>query len=62
MFNGNSNQMSVEDFIFRIEHIQAHYDISWDFHLLVAGAAKDWYWLLIRTHGLLKWPLFIEQK
>ena len=61
VFNGNSNQMSVEDFIFRIEHLQAHYDISWeeilrDFHLLVAGAAKDWYWLLIRTHGLLKWP------
>ncbi|KAI8118687.1 hypothetical protein CVS40_9620 [Lucilia cuprina] len=60
-FNGNSTHMSVEDFIFRLEHLQAHYDVLWeeilrDFHLLVTGPAKDWYWLMIRTHGVMKWP------
>lgn len=53
--------MCIEDFIFRLEHVQAHYNIPWnevvrDFHLLVSGSAKDWFWLFVETHGLPQWP------
>ncbi|KAI8125098.1 hypothetical protein CVS40_4835 [Lucilia cuprina] len=51
LYNGNNSQLSIEDFIFRIKHLQAHFIISWDeilrdFHLLVTGPAKDWYFAL----------------
>lgn len=60
LFNGNNTNLSVEDFIFRLEHLQAQYGVSWeyilrDFHLLLSGTAKDWYWLIVRTHGVLPW-------
>lgn len=61
IFNGNNTHINVEDFIFRLEHLQTHNDVIWDeilrdFHLLVTEPTKDWYWLIIRTHGLMKWP------
>lgn len=57
----DERSMCIEDFIFRLEHLQAHYNIPWgevvrDFHLLVSGSAKDWFWLFIKTHGLPEWP------
>ncbi|KAI8117716.1 hypothetical protein CVS40_10489 [Lucilia cuprina] len=61
IFDGNNLRMSVEDFIFRIERLQAQYDIPTeelerDFHLLLSSSAKDWYWLFVQTHVGVKWP------
>lgn len=60
-FDGNNLRMSVEDFIFRLERLQAQYDIPLeelerDFHLLLSGPAKDWYWLFVQTNVGVKWP------
>ncbi|KAI8115899.1 hypothetical protein CVS40_11952 [Lucilia cuprina] len=61
IFDGNNLRMSVEDFIFRIERLQTQYEIpveelERDFHLLLSGPAKDWYWLFVQTHFGVKWP------
>lgn len=60
VFNGNSTHMTVDDFVFRLEHLQAHYNIPWpeivrDFHLLVKDEAREWYWLYLRTHCYSDW-------
>lgn len=67
-FNGDSTHMDVEDFIFRVEHLQQHYDMPWseilrDFHLLMTGNARDWYWLFVQTKNVSGWdPLKMALK
>lgn len=58
----DNKSMSIDDFIFRLEHLKTHYNISdrevvRDFHLLVSDSVKDWYWSFIGTHGLTEWPV-----
>lgn len=60
-FDGNQAKLSVEDFVFRLEHLQAQYGIPWteilrDFHLLVSDAALDWFWLQVNTRNGNNWP------
>lgn len=63
-FDGNSSHLAIEDFIFRLETLQRQYHIPWtevlrDFHLLVVGDAKKWYWLTAQTNDVTsadKWP------
>lgn len=59
-FDGDSNRLAVEDFVFRLERLQAQYGVSWkevldNFHLLVKGAAEKWYWLFIQTNYVSEW-------
>lgn len=61
VFDGNTSHMSVDDFIFRLERLQAQYDIPWaeilrDFRLLVVGQAHEWFWLYTKTHVIHDWP------
>lgn len=60
-FDGNSNNLSVDDFIFRLEYLQAQYNMLWseiirDFHLLVTGPAGNWYWLWLNNNRTANWP------
>ena len=53
--------MSIDDFIFRVEHLQKLYRCPWfvilrDFHMLMSHDAKEWYWLFIKTHSNVDWP------
>lgn len=59
-FKGGNDQLSVEEFIFRLEHMQRQYGIPWqeilrDFHLLVAGTVRQWYWALLQTTVISDW-------
>lgn len=59
-FDGDSSRLAVEVFIFRLEHMQSRYGLPWDeilrdFHLLLSGAAKNWFWLHIKTNADLNW-------
>lgn len=59
-FDGNPTGLAVEDFVFRLEHLQAQYQISWeeiysDFHMLVADTARNWYWLQIQNKMVTNW-------
>lgn len=59
-FDGNTTHMTIEEFIFRLEHLQAHYNIPWpevvrDFHLLMKGEAANWYWLFLHTNCYSDW-------
>lgn len=61
VFDGNTSHMSVDDFIFRLERLQAQYDIPWseilrDFRLLVVGQAHEWFWLYTKNHIIHDWP------
>lgn len=61
IFDGNSPNMDVEDFLFRLEHLQTQYCIPWseivrDFHLLMSGAAWKWYWLFLNENRNCEWP------
>lgn len=60
-FNGNTRQMNVDTFIFRLEHLQSQYNIPWgevlrDFHVLVSGQAEEWFWLGVETQQFSDWP------
>lgn len=60
-FDGNPSGLSVEDFVFRLEHLQSQYQITWeeiysDFHLLVSDMARNWYWLQIKSKMVTDWP------
>lgn len=46
VFDGKQNKLSVDDFVFRVEHLQWSNQIPWnevlrDFHLLVSGEAHE---------------------
>lgn len=60
VFDGNPDKLYVEDFVFRVEHLQRHHGCSWkevirDFHRLLRGDAEDWYWLTIDTKPIRGW-------
>lgn len=59
-FDGNERNMSIEDFIFRLEYLQSRYRIPWmeivrDFHILMTGSASNWYWLYINNNPEAGW-------
>lgn len=61
VFDGNSYNMDVDEFVFSLEHLQAQYSIPWaeivrDFHLLLSGAAWKWYWLFLNENRNCDWP------
>ena len=56
IFDGNRSGLQVDDFLFRLEHLQNMYNCSWndvlrDFHVLVEGDAKAWYWVFLSTNA-----------
>ncbi|KAI8119245.1 Transposon Tf2-6 polyprotein [Lucilia cuprina] len=58
----DNKSISIDDVIFRLEHLRAHYNIPErevvrDFHLLVSDSVKDWYWAFIGMHGMTEWPV-----
>ncbi|KAL7726517.1 hypothetical protein ACLKA6_001139 [Drosophila palustris] len=60
-FDGSEKSMPVKEFIFRVEHMQRVYQLPWaevirDFHLLVDGRARDWFWMHARTGQMMDWP------
>lgn len=60
VFDGNQNKLSVDDFVFRVEHLQWSNQIPWnevlrDFHLLVSGEAHEWYWLQVKGGKVPNW-------
>lgn len=60
-FDGNPQGLSVEEFVYRLEHYQWQYCIPWseiirDFPLIVSGPAESWYWLFQKTHKFHDWP------
>ncbi|XP_043069923.1 uncharacterized protein [Drosophila bipectinata] len=61
LFDGSPRSMPVSEFVFRLEHLQRSYRIPWsevlrEFHVLVEGPAREWYWMYIRTNGKTDWP------
>ncbi|KAI8115856.1 hypothetical protein CVS40_11994 [Lucilia cuprina] len=62
-FSGNQggrDQLSVEEFVFRLEHMQRQYQIPWneilrDFHVLVKGTVRQWYWAQLQTTVISDW-------
>ncbi|KAM8718693.1 hypothetical protein ACLKA7_001412 [Drosophila subpalustris] len=61
LFDGGPKSMPVKEFIFRVEHMQKVYNVPWsdvirDFHALVDGRARDWFWTHVRTATILDWP------
>lgn len=49
-FSGDTRELRVNDFIYRLEQMRAQYNIPWaevlrDFTFLVSGQAREWYWL-----------------
>lgn len=60
VFNGDTDSMNIEDFIFRIEYLQKHHGCPWmeimgNFHLFLKREARDWYWNVIREKDIKKW-------
>lgn len=58
--DGNPENLFIEDFIFRIEYLQKYHSVPWaelqgEFHKLVKGDAKDWYWLMLRQKKINSW-------
>ncbi|XP_067638086.1 uncharacterized protein [Eurosta solidaginis] len=59
-YQGHRDSMTIEDFVFRVEYLKEQYGCSWaeiirDFHRLLSGEAREWYWLYIRTNRNLDW-------
>lgn len=59
-FNGEQKSLPVEDFIFRLEYLQKQYKVPWDeiisdFHLLLSGSARKWYWLQLQSGLITEW-------
>lgn len=60
MFDGKPNGIDVDDFVFRLEHLRALYQIPWNeilanFHYLVSGPANEWYWSKVRNRLVNDW-------
>ncbi|KAL7725668.1 hypothetical protein ACLKA6_004534 [Drosophila palustris] len=59
-FDGEDSMHSVEDFIFRVEFLQRQYRCAWrevlqGFHLLLAGRAREWYWVHVKHSRVDTW-------
>lgn len=60
VFDGNSENLYVEDFISRVEYLQEYYGCQWkeimrDFHRLLKGDVKDWYWDMVTSGKIRNW-------
>ena len=60
-YEGPRGPTTVEDFIFRVEYLQNHYQCPWsevlrDFHRLLKGEAIEWYWLSLKSNPYMTWP------
>lgn len=54
-FSGDAKDMSVNSFIFRIEHLAELHGVTEEnlfsgFHCLLTGSASRWYWQLLEDH------------
>ncbi|XP_055839393.1 uncharacterized protein LOC129907301 [Episyrphus balteatus] len=61
-FNGKPEFMTVEEFIFQVEFLQIQHQCTWtevlrDFHILLSGGAKVWYWQFQRTMVRPEWSV-----
>lgn len=59
-FDGNIDKTNAEEFIFRIEYLEKYHNTTWselqgEFHKLLKGDAKDWYWLLVQHKNIHSW-------
>ncbi|KAH8393287.1 hypothetical protein KR215_002363, partial [Drosophila sulfurigaster] len=59
-FEGADSTHAVEDFVFRIEFLQRQYQCPWrevlrDFHVLLEGRAREWYWMHVRHSRVDSW-------
>ena len=59
-FDGNTEKLCIEDFIFRIEYLQQYHACPWkeilgDFHRFLKGEANDWFWLMVRHKVIRSW-------
>lgn len=64
-FDGNIQRLTIEEFIFRLECLQAQYAIPWeevlrDFRLLVSGPALEWFWHSQKTRYFQEWSQLKE--
>lgn len=59
-FSGDTRELRVNDFIYRLEQMRALYNIPWaevlrDFTFLVTGQAREWYWLYRQSNVNTDW-------
>ncbi|XP_062139335.1 uncharacterized protein LOC133847991 [Drosophila sulfurigaster albostrigata] len=59
-FDGADSTHAVEDFVFCIEFLQRQYQCPWrevlrDFHVLLEGRAREWYWMHVRHSRVDSW-------
>lgn len=60
VFERNQDILAVEDFIFKLERLQAQYNCPWpdivrESNCLVKGEASDRFWLYLRSNPLPDW-------
>lgn len=56
----DNRNMSVDDFLFRLERLRVSYGASWDdvvinFHHFVAGPVETWFWAFVKTNPNISW-------
>lgn len=56
----DSRNMSVDDFLFRLERLKVCYNASWDeillnFHHFVSGPVENWYWVYLKSNPAVTW-------
>lgn len=59
-FDGTSKSISIEDFVFRVETLQADFGCEWkdvlkSFHHLLSGPAREWFWDFRRFSNITRW-------
>lgn len=57
----NNENMTVDEFIFRLERLKSCYKSTWDeivlnFHQFVDGDVATWYWLYLKGNPAVNWP------
>lgn len=56
----DSRNMTVDDFLFRLERLRVCYQASWDeillnFHHFVSGPVENWYWVYLKSNPTVTW-------
>ncbi|KAH8362264.1 hypothetical protein KR084_004865, partial [Drosophila pseudotakahashii] len=59
-FDGEDDRNSVDDFVFRLEFLQRQHQCPWNevlrnFHALLSGRAREWYWVHVRQARVDTW-------
>ena len=54
-FDGNTQNFTIDDFLFRVESLRRDYNCPWtellkNFHHLLSGRASEWFWNFRRQH------------